>query len=66
VSAPEYLLSPYIRAYEVGKKAREKNLIRVSPYYDEIAIINGQRVDITDKLSKAWLEGFDGKKLSVT
>jgi hypothetical protein len=48
------------RAYKAGKTAREKGLMRVSPYYEVREIRDGRRVDVTSELDRCFFEGYDG------
>ena len=50
-----------MRAYEGGKRAREKLWSRTPPYYEEKEIVDGRRVDITEDLNKLWLAGYDNQ-----
>ena len=51
-------------AYEVGRMARKASRMRVSPFYNEQAMIAGKWVDITPMLDAFWLAGFDGTPIS--
>jgi hypothetical protein len=47
-------------ARKAGAKARNKGLMRVSPFYGVRIIVDGKRVDVTAKLDQAWFAGYDG------
>jgi hypothetical protein len=51
-------------AYESGRVAAEKHRLRVSPYYREWILAGGRKVDCTEYVDKAWLEGYD-KQVAV-
>jgi len=47
-------------AYALGKVAREKFRMRVSPFYEEREIRDGRRVDVTAERDRFWYAGYDG------
>lgn len=47
-------------AYEAGKIAREKSLMRVTPFYEEREIRDGRKVDVTAERDRFWFAGYDG------
>jgi hypothetical protein len=51
------------QAHKQGQIAKEKGRMRISPFYEEKAVVDGKRVDVTASLEAAWLAGFDGKAL---
>ncbi len=44
---------------KAGANAALKGKLRVSPYYEEKATLDGKRTDITSILDKGWYEGYD-------
>jgi len=47
-------------AYDIGKLAKKAQRMRVSPFWNEQAMIAGKWVDITPMLDAFWYAGFDG------
>lgn len=47
-------------AYAIGKLAPKAGRMRVSPFYQERAMIAGKWVDITPMLDAFWFAGYDG------
>ena len=47
-------------AYDLGRLAKPAGRMRVSPFYNEQAMIAGKWVDITPMLDAFWLAGYDG------
>jgi hypothetical protein len=54
------------QAYEQGKKAKKDRRTRVTPFYEEKAVVGGRKVDITRELDAAWLAGYDNEPIPST
>lgn len=48
----------------LGRKARLRGWLRVSPMYEETVIRNGKRIDITEELTQAFFKGYDEEVLA--
>jgi hypothetical protein len=47
------------KAHDMGKAAREKGFSRVSPFYNERLIVDGQLKDVTSEIDAEWFAGYD-------
>ena len=48
-----------------GEAAAKKGRMRVSPFYEEHAALDGKRVDITSMLDEGWYRGYDSAVVVV-
>lgn len=49
------------RAYILGKLAKLRGHIRVSPFWQVKELVDGLLVDVTPERDRCWYAGFDGQ-----